>query len=284
MRPLTIALLGFWGAGTLAGQPQVFDVASIKPSAPIDATPIVRIGPQPGGRWIATEATVWSVLRALYPELSPRNHDYGGPDWTRRLRFDISAVASGNPTREELNEMARQLLRDRFALRVRMEERDVRVYAMVVASRDKTLGRNITPAAFDCDPFFLAGQRGEPRPSIPPRPPGGSPVCGMATDGGVLEPVMRAHGGGLTMAQIADFMSGFRLPEPWPIVDRTGLEGRYGVDVRFTVYNGLSVDGAPTGVPLLPGAMADQLGLRLEPATDRRQVLLIDQISMPSPD
>jgi len=89
----------------------------------------------------------------------------------------------------------------------------------------------------------------------------------MATDaeGGI----MHVQGGGMTLAQIASFMEGFGMPDR-PFVDRTGLEGRYDVDIRFTIYNGPTTDTTPTGVPLLKEAMEDALGLRLESRKETR--------------
>src|SRR4051812_12666486 len=97
-------------------QAPMFDAASIKPSAPppVGFSPTVRIGPQPGGRWIATSSTVHDLLRSLYAQYTFRNHDFGGPDWARRMRFDITAVAGQNASRDALNDMARELLKTRF--------------------------------------------------------------------------------------------------------------------------------------------------------------------------
>src|SRR5438045_1072393 len=92
---------------TVGAQAPAFDAASIKLTPPLDDSPRVNIGPQPGGRWIATNSTVYDLLRTLYPQYYFRNHSFGGPDWTARTRFEINASAGGNPSRETLNEMAR---------------------------------------------------------------------------------------------------------------------------------------------------------------------------------
>ena len=71
-----------------AAQAPAFDAASIKPSPPpqVGFSPVVRIGPQPGGRWIATMSTVFDLLRSLYPQNYFNGHDFGGPDRARRPR------------------------------------------------------------------------------------------------------------------------------------------------------------------------------------------------------
>ena len=104
----------------------------------------------------------------------------------------------------------------------------------------------------------------------------------MATD--LAGGIMHLQGGGMTMAQVASFMEGFAMPDRRPIADRTGLDGRYDVDVRFTMYVGPATDITTSGVPLLKEAMEDALGLRLEPRKEARAGLIIDRVSMPSPD
>jgi uncharacterized protein (TIGR03435 family) len=108
---LSVSLLG-----SLDAQAPAFDVASVKLTPPLTGSPHVRIGPQPGNRWIATQSTVADLLRSLYPKNSFLGHDFGGPPWTDRTRFNVSAVAAGNVSRDMLNDMARELLRERFGL------------------------------------------------------------------------------------------------------------------------------------------------------------------------
>jgi uncharacterized protein (TIGR03435 family) len=283
LRVVVTVMIAF-AVGVAGAQAPAFDAASIKPSPPppVGFSPVVRIGPQPGGRWIATMSTVFDLLRSLYPQNYFNGHDFGGPDWATRARFDINAVAEGDPSREMLNDMARQLLKDRFGLQFHVEDRPVDVWAMVIASRTGTRGVGLTPAAYDCTAFFTARLNGQTPPSVPPRPPGGRPSCGMATD--ESNGVFHIQGGGMTLTQIASFMEGFAMPERRPIVDRTGVEGRFDVDFRFTIYRGPTTDTTPTGLPLLKEAMEDGLGLRLESRKETRPGLIIDRVSMPSPD
>src|SRR4030095_5696652 len=106
-----------------------------------------------------------------------------------------------------------------------------------------SVGRGVTPAAFDCTAWFEARRRGETPPPVPARKPGGMPSCGAATDSEGA--IMRVQAGGMTMAQLANFMGGFAVPERRPIVDRTGLTGRYDFDGRVTLYSGLPGDAPP---------------------------------------
>jgi uncharacterized protein (TIGR03435 family) len=230
---------------------------------------------------MATNMDLSDILIYLYPQYSWYNVDFGGPDWTERVGFDINAVATGNPSRETLDEMARQLLKDRFGLQFHVEERPMDVYAMVVA-RTGSLGRGLTPAAFDCTMFFASRARGEAPPPVPP-PSGGKPSCGMTTS--FEGQVMRVQGGGVTLDRVASFMEGFGMADRRPIIDRTGLTGRYDVDMKFTIYNPRpSVSVSLPREPMMKEAMEEYLGLRLEPRREQRETLVIDRVNMPTPN
>ena len=64
----------------------------------------------------------------------------GGPDWINTAHFDIEARTDGNPSQEQMLEMLRTLLADRFKLVVHKEMIDSPVYALTLARRDGRLG------------------------------------------------------------------------------------------------------------------------------------------------
>ena len=53
----------------------------------------------------------------------------GGPDWINTAHFDIEAGTEGNPSQEQMLEMLRTLLADRFKLVVHREMKDSPVSA-----------------------------------------------------------------------------------------------------------------------------------------------------------
>ena len=75
--------------GSLVAQAPTFDVASIRESPPTGSKSF--IGPQPGGRWVATNLELDEILIYLYPQYSWYAVDFGGPDWTTRVAFDCTA-------------------------------------------------------------------------------------------------------------------------------------------------------------------------------------------------
>jgi uncharacterized protein (TIGR03435 family) len=78
-----------------------------------------------------------------------------------------------------------------------------------------------------------------------------------------------------------------------PVVDRTGLEGGYDIDLKFSTEN---LPGIPAGPPGGPGpagdpntptifaALQEQLGLRLESQRAPITVVIVDSVSLPTED
>jgi uncharacterized protein (TIGR03435 family) len=77
-----------------------------------------------------------------------------------------------------------------------------------------------------------------------------------------------------------------------PVLDRTGLTGEFNYDVAFAWQQIGDIPRPPEGAPREPGVRADtrspataleeDLGLTLEPARERIEVLLIERVERPS--
>ena len=66
------------------------------------------------------------------------------------------------------------------------------------------------------------------------------------------------------------------------VVDRTGLDGYYEVDLQYALDLGPSDANTTIDTPSLFTAVREQLGLELRPSTARVQALVIDAIDRPS--
>jgi uncharacterized protein (TIGR03435 family) len=95
------------------------------------------------------KVTLLALIRSVYygEGLTSENQYEGGPDWIRTDRWDFEAVAAMTPTRPQFNEMLRNLLADRFRLRFRREQRQLPIFALLVARDDRRPGPNLTSAA-----------------------------------------------------------------------------------------------------------------------------------------
>ena len=100
-----------------------FDVASVRRnlSEPLEKNWSVL----PGGRFTATNQTVADLIQFAYD--IDDTQLIGGPSWVREYRFEIDAKATGQASTEQVRLMMQMLLKDRFRLTIRREQREVTV-------------------------------------------------------------------------------------------------------------------------------------------------------------
>jgi uncharacterized protein (TIGR03435 family) len=268
---------GFVLGGT--AQEPAFEVASIRPN-PAAGTTDIR--PMANGRLTATRASTRSLILRAHGL-----HDsqlVGGPDWIDVDRFDVDARAAAAPAGgpEALMPMLRTLLASRFNLRTHAETRELPAYVLVHARRDKGLGPQIRPTQADCsratvltEPELIASARE------------GWPPCGQVsaissvvkTDSGSMIRI-RIRRSGVTMR---DFVTTFDVNMGQPVIDRTGLEGRFDMEYAFAPGRPENAQSAPSpgAPPTLLVALEEQLGLKLESDRAAVPVLVIDSIERP---
>jgi uncharacterized protein (TIGR03435 family) len=111
-----------------------FDVASIKSSA----GPAALIAAVQAPRWtiiasgIELQAASMDALIRIAFKLQP--YQLCGRDWMAGTRFDISAKLPDGAAKDEIPEMMRALLGERFHLAVHGESKERNVYALAVAN------------------------------------------------------------------------------------------------------------------------------------------------------
>ena len=121
-----------------------------------------------------------------------------GPAWIENEHFDIQAKADEPVRDEQLKLMMRALLEERFQLAFHHEQKEMRAYVLTVGKGEKKFRQ----AAAEEVPLRTNSARGS---------------------------VVRA----LTMQEFADFLS---QPLQKPVVDKTGLPGRWDFSFDFTNY------------------------------------------------
>jgi uncharacterized protein (TIGR03435 family) len=203
----------------------------------------------------------------------------GGPAWADRDLYDITAQADGKATPDAMRQMLRTLLAERFSLRLRSEHREMPVYGLVVVKQGL-----LNATAVDCDAGAARARRDTP-PAAPG--PGERPRCAVWFAPG------RLVAGGLTMTALATNLS------QWTdrvVIDRTELRGSYDVELRWapdhlpsvptplSTSDSFSVASTALNAPVLPTAIEEQLGLRLEAQRGVGEVLVIEGINRPMPD
>jgi len=185
----------------------------------------------------------------------------GAPDWISKDRYDISGVPDqeGAPSVVQLKTMIRKLLAERFQLKFHNDKRELSAFVLTVGKDGSKLA-----------PTQLKG----PLPGIGMQPSKTGPMM-----------IMRN-------AAITDF-TGFlqSLVLDRPVVDQTGLTGKYDFTVTFTPDDSLFNGNPPPfpkiadGVEPAPGlfdAIQQQLGLKLAAEKTQVSVMAIDHVEKPS--
>jgi uncharacterized protein (TIGR03435 family) len=256
------------GQTTQSAQKSVeFEVASVKANTSADAVSTIGFGP--GGRFRAINMPIVRLIQeAFATAATPRPQVVGAPGWVQADRFDIEAVANGNPAPEQRQMMLRALLADRFRLASHLETRTLPVYDLVRPSRDGKPGDKLRVSDGACDAIRKPGAASAPEVLR---------SCLLAFGTGSL----RVNG--MTAAQFA--VAGLTRVVDRPVIDRTGL----GATSYDWVIEWADQSSRPAGNDAdLPSsvfsAVEEQLGLRLEPATGPVDVVVIDRVEKPTPN
>lgn len=232
-----------------------FEVATIKPTAP-DAKAGRYITMQGSNRFVAKYYTLKLMIAAAY-DLSPKVIS-GGPGWIDSDHFDIVALTPGNtqPSRPEQMAMLRTLLTDRFKLRFHRESKEFSIYALEVA-------------------------KGGPKMKGSTAPPSELPQL-IST---VYPDHLHLPAKNAAMGDFTSLLQRALLDRP--VVDQTGLTGRYDFDLDWapdeTQFGG-ELPAATADAQAAPffTAIEQQLGLRLEATRGNVQALVIDHAEPPT--
>jgi uncharacterized protein (TIGR03435 family) len=248
-------------AGILAQSPAKrpkfdgFEVATIKPVEG-DAKAGRYIIMQGNNRFVAKQYTLKLLIAAAY-DLNSKEIS-GGPDWLESDHYNIQAVTPGDvrPTHDEQMAMLRALLADRFKLAFHREQKEFSIYALEVAKGGAKL--RVTAAAPD-DPAQLISTVYPQRIVLPAR--------------------------NATMGDLTSLMQRAMLDRP--VVDKTGLTGKYDFDLEWapdeTQFGGeVPIASADAPTPPLFSAIQSQLGLKLEATRGPVQALVVDTVARPS--
>ena len=278
---VTAAVATAIGAESLAQSPAgssvTFEVASVKPN-------VSRSGAsnsnEPRGGYVATNMSLRRLIAIAYRMRLPTDRErIVGPSWIDEARFDVNARTPAGARTEQVPDMLRALLADRFQLAAHTETRETPVYALVRARTDGQFGPQLTRSSLDCSKpgAFRSGAGGPDAAAVIE-----TPQCGIISNVDGNGAVMR--GGGRSMADLAGNLTG-RVNRD--VIDRTGLSGTYDFVLRWTPENfqntagnaGPSQDGT-----LIFTALQEQLGLKLETQRGPVDFLIIDKIERPTPD
>jgi uncharacterized protein (TIGR03435 family) len=266
------------GAAKLA-----FDAASVRRSPQESVlkgvdflNPASNAAPPQGGLFSWNVQLPWLINFAydLRSSQTRRQAREALPKWAQEDWFTVEARAEGSPSRDDVRQMVRSLLQDRFQLAAHMQKRDGLVYALAVAKPG--LGLRPHPEGGPCT--LSSSQVDEKKyPAIYPSYKAVPAHCGIFGRELSHSGEHRLEMLNVTMQQIAAALG---LGLPLSVVDRTGLAGRYDAVLDF------GSDGVPPttessdeiGLPPTTVALEKQLGLKLVKQKASIDTLVIDHM------
>lgn len=261
--------------GAQPSSPVQFDVASIRRSAMTGSSsgpasaPVVTGGPGTSNPNQVSYRGIWlTTLISMAFDL--KEDQISGPSWLRDERYDIIANVPAGATRDQLNEMLRNLLAQRFGLRYHRELKQGSAYALRVGKDGPKLHVSSDASASenaDAPRTAIGAADAQGYPTLPASYKG---IVGRVSNG-----ILFLAGQSVTIPQIIRWLEG---PLGASIVNETGLGGKYDVKVSL-----LARPQSATGpIPIEPAPTVfdavQQLGLRLEKIPVATSVLVVDSV------
>jgi uncharacterized protein (TIGR03435 family) len=286
-----IGLIFAAGAGAQGDAALTFEVATVKPSPPVGNGPMMMGGrggpgtPDPG-RFATFNLPLKLLLSRAF---GVKDFQVTGPGWLESERYDITAKVPPGTTKEQFNVMLQNLLIERFKIELHRDQKEVSIYTLTVGKNGSKLKETTLPAsAFEPPaPGSTLPPPPPPRPGEPPKMPTDRPGLRMMFNGSK----MQLTAVGQTVAQIIDLLS---RQVGRPIVDKTGLTGRYDFEMEFAPDAGQGVmrmapppppgagpggDGAAAASDALPRLVTavQQLELKLDAGKGPVELIVIDK-------
>src|SRR5579883_216493 len=261
-----------------------FEVASVKPAEAPEGMPPMAIrmmgsgmwGMHPPG-WLPLEKTRLKLERVSLEQLIAtayrvRPVQVAGPAWMADARFEIAATMPPGTTVETADEMLQTLLEERFGLRVHREDREVAGFALTVAKGGPKLTPSGGAAPEPAPPMDEAARKAQLdklRADMMKRMEQmrQENAANGATTGGSWS-TRRWPARDVTVEQIAVWLA---APLGKPVVDATGLEGKYDADIEVVQMPGDTPEYAAAQA-------AAKLGLKLEARKVTVAMVVVDQV------
>jgi uncharacterized protein (TIGR03435 family) len=244
-----------------------FEVASVRPVPPHDVGARgIGLNGGPGtknpGRFTTTNSSLSDLLMEAY---NVRRYQIIGPAWMATERFDVNAKVPAGATKEQFRLMLQNLLEERFQVVTHRETKESQVFELLQAKGGHKLKEYVE------DPAAAAT-----------RVRAGGMAMRIGAGGNT-----KLEATGMPVGEIVRMLSNYLR---MPVVDATGLTGKYNVDLQFSA-EGLA--GGPAGdramqatpgvgaggdwAPTLFSAVQEQLGLKLERKKGTVEVIVVDR-------
>jgi uncharacterized protein (TIGR03435 family) len=256
-----------------------FEVASVRPADPLTSGgQTVNIGIRiDGAQFSCSSYSLKDYLRFAY---NVKAYQVDGPDWMASARFAVTAKIPDGVPRDQVREMVKNLIEDRFKMKVHTIQKEFPIYALIVDKGGVKM-KEVESA-------------GTPPSSINVKAQGGAGGVGVDLGNGSAFYFAddKFTGKKLYMVTLADALSIFM---DRPVIDMTGLKGAYDFEFHMSEedYRALLIRSAVNnGVNLPPQALqfltsspdslfsAVQLvGLKLDARKAPLDVIVVDSVA-----
>jgi uncharacterized protein (TIGR03435 family) len=234
-----------------------FEVATIKPNDSGGTS--MQVLTFRGRNLITVNSSLADLIMFAYSV--QRKQIVGAPDWIEEDRYDINATPDqeGTPSADQVRLMIRKLLTDRFQLKFHHDKRELSAFVLTV---------------------------GKDGSKLKPSQPNGN-LHGIGVQPAKSGAMMFANNS--PIPAFTSFLQSLVLDRP--VVDQTGLTGKYDLTVTFTMDDSLfnghppafpKPDEGVEAAPSLFDALQQQLGLKLTAEKTQVDVLAIDHVEKPS--
>ncbi len=232
-----------------------FEVATIKPTARNDGA--WRLQPTSDG-YTGMNVSLLKLISEAYGIYDPKLL-IGGPAWINEDKFDLEAKfdpaevpTGGNLNYRQRSSMLKQLLGERFHLKVHQEPREFPIFRLVVAKNGPKLAltkpEDVTKTISGPSCLFLRGGQG----------------------------FIQVQG-----CLVKDITGTLLYLTGRTVIDDTGLTSRYSFELHWAPEDA-PADSPEASAPSIFTALQQQLGLKLEPSTAPLNVLVVDAADKPS--
>lgn len=277
VRPMRFALFFAVCFAASAQRKPTFEVATIKPSAPMDQAKMmaeIQGGKMPIGANITATRAEYNYLdlkTLLTYAYGVKPYQITGPDWMSNTRFDIIAKFPAGSTKADAPKMLQSLLEDRFKLVTHRTTEEHPVLAIVVGKGGAKLKASAEkPVPIDEDAPLKPGEVKMDTPEGPARGrldiATGSSVVDMGVKGKMtyktnpatksmhIDFSMTTMGGFADMTtQLLTMLSGGAGTRR--IVDMTGIEGNYDASLEISLAEIMAI-ARSSGIEMAGAAQA----------------------------
>jgi len=273
-RFLVVSCLVLPAAVALAQTTPAFEVASIKPAAPLDMMKLAagiqngempKIGPRVDGA--RAEYTYMALRELIVLAYKVKAYQITGPDWIASQRFDIVAKLPDGASKDDAPKMLQALLEDRFKLAVHRESKEHPVLALVVGKGGPKMKESPAPEDIDENAPLKPGEVQMDTGDGPARMTvgkNGGATINMGKKGTAtiaMDPStqsMHMEASQVTMEGFADMLTQFSQATGGggpQVVDMTGLKGNYQVAMDFSLADLIAMARASgANIPGMPDA------------------------------